>query len=547
MRIGRFSTDRPGRDPADQRPADQRHGGRSPVDRLRGVARSVTDVPALVAFRAAAVRGRSRRLVAAAFALLVVLTVTAGWAPAHLPGAGGKPLPGGGPSRLSSFEIALVLPSVYLSALAIAIIAAASAGGGRELLPREHAVAFPVSPTTDHLGALLMAPLNIAWLLQGWITLAATAFALGPDNLLAVQVPVLLWLAVATAAAQLIGWAIEWLRRGRHGVWLVRGAGALLASGGGWLIATDRFVPALDRSPTLEVLLVAIDGARGRWADWAQGVGTLLFAGLLIVVAGALVAHALARRPVLEETRMESWVRERRPNPASDLAALVRVDRAGVWRAVPLRRGFAVLALLPGLVALASRLEWHMLTILPGLVASGGTLLFGVNAWALDARGALWRETLPVPPRLAFTSRTLVLTEVLVAATGLTLVLASLRTVAPPTVAELVAVLCATVVVIAQVVSGSMRWSVSRPFAVDLRSARATPAPPLTMVGYSTRLALVTTLTAVLFAATAQMSWQLSVLLAVPFLLVSALRLTRTAAAWATPHTRSRVVTTVAA
>lgn len=514
---------------------------------LREAARAVSDVPALVRFRAAAVRGRSRRLVATAFALLVVLTVTAGWAPAHLPGAGGAPLPDGTPSGLSSFEIALVLPSLYLSALAIAVIAAASAGGGRELLPRELGVAYPVSPTTDHLGALLMAPLNIAWLVQAWLALAATAFALGPDNLLAVQLPVLLWIAVATAAAQLIGWAIEWLRRGPHGVWLVRGLGALLAVGGGWLIATDRFVPVLDRSPTLEVLLVALDGAQGRWADWVQGMGTLAFGGLVAVVAGAFVAHALARRPVLEETRMESWVHQRRADPTSDLAALVRVDRAGVWRAVPLRRGFAVLALLPGLVALASRLEWHMLTVLPGLVASGATLLFGVNAWALDARGALWRETLPVPPRLVFASRALVLTEVLVAATGLALVMASLRTAAPPTVAEVVAVLCVTVVVIAQVVSGSMRWSVSRPFAVDLRSARATPAPPLTMVGYSTRLALVTTLTAVLFAATAQMSWQLSVLLAVPFLLVSGLRLGRTATAWSAPQTRSRVVTTVAA
>ena len=28
------------------------------------------------------------------------------------------------------------------------------------------------------------------------------------------------------------------------------------------------------------------------------------------------------------------------------------------------------------------------------------------------------------------------------------------------------------------VVSASMRWSLRKPYAVDLRSARATPAPP---------------------------------------------------------------------
>ena len=44
----------------------------------------------------------------------------------------------------------------------IGVVSAAASGGGRELVPRDQAVAFPVSPTTDHLGALLMAPLNIA-------------------------------------------------------------------------------------------------------------------------------------------------------------------------------------------------------------------------------------------------------------------------------------------------------------------------------------------------------------------------------------------------
>ena len=69
-----------------------------------------------------------------------------------------------------------------------------------------------------------------------------------------------------------------------------------------------------------------------------------------------------------------------------------------------------------------------------------------------------------------FTSRVLVLLEVLLLATAGTLVLASLRA-GLPTVPELVAVLCAAVVVTMQAVSGSLRWSVRRPFAVDMRSA----------------------------------------------------------------------------
>ena len=99
---------------------------------------------------------------------------------------------------------------------------------------------------------------------------------------------------------------------------------------------------------------------------------------------------------------------------------MVRTDRASVWRAVPMRRGVVVLALGPAFVALLGDLQWDTMTILPGLVASGGALLYGVNAWCLDSRGALWRESLPVPPGTVFDARTYVLAEFLLAASLLT-------------------------------------------------------------------------------------------------------------------------------
>jgi hypothetical protein len=478
---------------------------------------------------------------ALALAMTVVLTALAGWLPAYLPGAAGSP----SSAPLTAADVILLLPSAYLGALVISIISAASSGGGRELLPRDQAVAYPVSPTTDHLGALLMAPLNIAWLLQAWTVLGATAFALGPENLPAAQLPVLLWILLATAVAQLVAWLEEWLRRVPAGVWVVRTTVAALVLGMAALVVTDTVVTVLDASPTLEVLLAALHGTNGEWGPWAGAVGLLLLGLLAAVVAGAWAAHVLARRAPLDELLAEGSVHAPREAPTSDLVALLRTDRAGIWRSVPLRRGVAVLALLPGLVALAGALDWRMLTILPGLVASGGALLFGVNAWCLDGRGTLWRESLPVPPRLGFATRALVLLEVLLLAVGLALVLGALRA-GVPTGPQLVAVLCAAVVVTLQVVSGSLRWSVRRPFAADLRSARATPAPPLTMVGYSSRLALVTTVTGMLFMGTSQASaWQLSVILAVPFLLVSLLRLLRTADLWERPEARARVVTTV--
>ncbi len=182
---------------------------------------------------------------------------------------------------------------------------------------------------------------------------------------------------------------------------------------------------------------------------------------------------------------------------------------------------------------------------LPGLVASGAALLFGVNAWCLDGPGGLWRDSLPADPRVVFLSRAWVLAEVLVLATGVTLAVAASRA-GPASTGELVAVGCASVVVVAQVVSASLRWSTRRPFAVALRSARATPAPPLTMVGYSVRLALVTTVVGLLFSALTQVAPVWSLLVALPFLLVSAARLLASARHWGEPTTRSRVLGTVA-
>lgn len=505
--------------------------------------RAISDVRLLVRFRVGVLHRRHHRAAVAAALVMVALTVVAALVPALLPGAG---------ESAQAREVTLLLPTGYVAVLAVSVLAATASGGGRELVPRDQAVALPVSPTTDHLGALLMAPLNIAWLIQSWGLLGVTAYSVGHQGavgwlgLLAAQIPVLVWLATATSLAQAAAWGAEWVRRGAGGMWLVRAGAACGFVAMTWLVLTDRLVGLLDASPAVRITVASLAPGTGRWGVWATTVMGLLAAAGAAVAVGGVLASMTARRQARDELRVESSTHQARGNPRSELSAQMRVDRAGIRRSVPLRRGLVVLAAFPGLVALAGGLEWSAVTILPGLVASGGALLFGVNAWCLDGRGALWRESLPGSPGVAFSSRVLVLLEILLVATGFTLLLASLRA-GSPTGAEVAAVLCCTAVVTVQVVAAALRWSVRRPFPSDMRSARATPAPPLVMVGYSARLALSTTVTALVFSTCARLSeWWVIVLVAVPFLLVSGHRLRRTSRSWADPVVRSRVVTTVA-
>ncbi|MFL6158692.1 MAG: hypothetical protein ACJ72D_21600 [Marmoricola sp.] len=496
-----------------------------------------SDLRALLAFRRSGLSQRSTRALRIGGTVVGLLTLAAVVGPAYL----GEPL-----QHRHAGDLVAVLPSMYLGFALLAMLAAISSGGGREVVPREQAVAFPVSTVTEHLGALLLAPLNIAWLIQAWTLLGATTYVLGPHNLPTVVLPMLVWIAVSTAVGQLVGWTFEGIRRGPRGILVSRGLTLAAGSAVAVLVATDRMTPLLDRSPTVRVYLATAYGSGGAWGRWALSLLVLVVVLLAVVGLGLLAAGWALARPLREELRLESGHRAPNPNPRSDLDALLRADRASIWRAVPLRRGLLVLGLMPGAVALAGALTWDLVTILPGLVASGGALLFGVNAWCLDGRGALWRDSLPVEPRLVFVAKVVVLFEVLLAAGALTIVLAGIRA-GVPSPAEVASVLMATLVVSAQVVATSLDWSVTSPYAVDLRSARATPAPPVVMAGYSAKLAARTTVVGLLFSgASFSADWRVPVLLAVPLLCWSTYRLMRTATAWAEPEVRARVIAVVA-
>jgi hypothetical protein len=483
-------------------------------------------------FRAATVR-RPRAAVIGGL-LLVVVTLGSAVAPAYLTTLDARP-----------DEVLDLLPLLMTGVLLLAAGAAIAGGGGRELLPREQLAIHPVGPATEHLGALLLAPLNLAWLVQAWTVLGATALAVGPAHLVPAQALTVLWLLVATAVAQGLGWCVEAVRRGPYGVLLVRTALGFLALVALALQLTGRLTDALAVVPTGRLVTAMTS------PSWPVAALVLVLLFLVAVPLGVLPARSALRRTPRDELKVETGVHPARPLPSgplpADVAMLRRVDRASVWRSVPMRRGIMVLALGPGLVAVANAMPWSSVLVLPGLVASGGALLYGVNAWSLDGRGLLWRESLPVGPSAVFAARALVMAEWLLAASAVTIVLASLRSGAP-TGPEVAALLCTWGVVILQVVAVAMSWSGRRPFAVDLRSARATPAPPAVMVGYSARLAVSTTLTALVFTGLASLPvWWLSPVVAVPFVAWSTARLLRARRRWLAADSRAAVVVAVVA
>jgi hypothetical protein len=495
--------------------------------------RATQDVAILFRFRAQAVRRRHlARVLTLSF---VTVTLAAAVVPAFMPGAAGAG---------KAFDIFLLMPSAMAGILALNIASAVASGGGRELISRDQAAPYPVSPTTDHLGALVLAPLNIAWMIQAWVLLGSMSYSFAPGRLVQAEVVMLLWLVFATTCGQVVAWTMEAVRRGPYGIAITRGLLVALGLAAGVVQLTGHVTDVLDRIPTLWFFQGAVSGWGARW--WIT-VAALIAGSLVAVAAGAAPTHVAARRMPRDEARMETDQHEPRPLPRSVLGLLIRTDRASVWRSVPMRRGVMVLAIGPGLVAIFGNLPWPSMTILPGLVASGGALLFGVNAWCLDGRGALWRENLPVPASALFDARAWVLTEFLATASLITVGIGALRA-GVPNAQELSALVCTLAVVLLQVVGASMRWSLAHPYPVDLRSARATPAPPAAMVGYSARLATSTTFTSLIFSGCAHVpDWRLSVLLAIPCLMWSGVRFARTARRWQDPVARALVVTTTAA
>jgi hypothetical protein len=490
---------------------------------------------ALLGLRARGLSTGARIAVVVGVALLVAMTVVSVTFPSEV-------------GLVSDLTDAMrrYLPVGYLAFVVTTATAVLFGGGGREALPADQVVAFPVGPTTDHLAGLVLAPLNLAWLLQAWTLLASVAVLTHGGHTWAAVVPVVLWLVAVTVLVQWLSWVVEYVRRGPRGELLVRTAAVVVGLVIVAVISTGHLLDAVLLTPAAWASSLPYLGAEGDWLNWLFGCLLLVAASLGAAILGSSAAKLTWTRPATTQARVETRRYASRPFPRSNLRALVAIDRGSVWRSAPLRRGLVLLSLLPVVVAFAGRLDWLMVPVLPGLVASGGALLFGVNAWALDARGAVWRESLPVPPVTSLVARAWVLVEVLMTASVATLVICGWRA-GPPTSAELSAAVCATATIALRTVASGLRWSVRRPFSVDLRSVRATPAPPLVMVAYSARLAVAATLTGLVFSVVGRLfSLWVSVGVAVLLCATSVVSLWWTARLWSRADVRSNVVETVA-
>lgn len=490
----------------------------------------------LMALRWRMVRSsRARAGFLALASTIPLLTLLAGVAGALLPGQ-------------RQFDVLLLAPTAFLAVALVAVLAPLVAGGGNELFPPDQLTALPVTARTEYLGSLVLTPLNLAWTTQVVGLVGLTTFLAEPGPLLALAlVTTFAYVACVTLLGHATAWLITGIRQsasGRRVSWVLV---ALIVTATAVTLVTGRTEDALDAAPTTYVVIALVNGAAGALDWWLSVTGVLVILAAAAFVAGERACTWALKQPGGAATQIDSTrVRRRAPFNAA-MGEQLAVDRASVWRSAPLRRGLLVLGLLPGLVAAAAGLAWPSLTLLPGLVAAGAGLLFGVNAFCLDGSGALWLSSLPGRPSVMFWSKARVVAEVCLVAVVITLAAGATRAGAAPTVDEFAALAAATVVVVVRVVATCMHLSITRPHRAELRSPRDTPAPPGVMAAYSVRLAVSTTLTAVLFSALAEVAtWHWSVLLGLPMTLFAARRLVRTAAEWQVVTTRARVVTVVA-
>jgi hypothetical protein len=438
-------------------------------------------------------------------------------------------------------------PAAFLGFAVLAVIAPLTAGGGNEVFPPDQLVAYPIGPTTQFLGGLALAPLNLVWVVQLLTLTAETAYVSQAGSPWRAGVTSAAYVLCMTVLGQALAWWVAGLRQTGRGRRVVRGL-ALALLGGTLLAARAGLGHAVLRHSPTRTVVSALAARPYELSRWALTTGVLVALTLLGLLLGATVCGWALRRPTDGGVTTDRGPVRRRPAQTSPLRELVAVNRASAWRAPALRRGALVLAVLPGIAAAGAAVPWQSLTVLPGLVAAGAGLLFGVNAFALDASGAVWLASLPHRPRLVAQAKLVVLGETVLTAVALVVVAGALRSPGSPSAAQLLAIAFSALACTALVVAIGMSSSVRRPHHAPLIGPRDSIAPPGALALASLKLSIPAALVGMLFEGAAQTgaAW-LPPLLALPLVAFAAWSVRRTLLAYDQVLPRARVVSVVSA
>ena len=436
---------------------------------------------ALVALRWRMVRSRRQRVGLAALGglalMIVILAVAAGRLVPH--------------DR--SFNATLVAPTAFLAYAALALIGPLAAGGGNELFPADDLVPHPVRASTTYFASVVLTPLNIAWVGETTALMSLSAYVTGQRiGTLSALALAAMFIAAMTTCGQAVAWAMTGVRQTEWGIRLIAAIAVLVGAVLVW-VAHAGLTSVLDRAPTRWVIVAMLQGAAGDYHLWIPTAVVLLALAMGGLALGARATAYTLRRPPGPAARQQARALRRR-SPAPTVGRQLRaIDRASVWRAPALRRGILVMGVLPGAATAAASVEWSALALTGGLVTAGAGLLFGVNAFCLDAGGALWLASCPVAPRDQIRAKAVVLVEVCLACSVIAVLAGAARARGHLTAVDVVTVSSNIAACTAAVVAICLRSSVLRPHRAEMRSTRATPAPPGAMAAQSARLATQTT------------------------------------------------------
>lgn len=456
-----------------------------------------------------------------------------------------------GASAIDPVQVATAVelaPQAFLGFGVLALIAPLTAGGGNDVVPSDQLVAFPVRPRTQFVGGLVLAPVNLVWVLQILALIAETAFLTNGGNVVLGAMTTAVYALAITALGQAMAWGIVGLRQSRRGRQAVALTGAALLLATVAVIRSGRGDAVLDNAPTRPVVEAVQAGASGHLGAWALTTAILLVLTFAFLRFGERTCGWALRRPGDAGSLRSTKVVSRRKAHASPLRMLVAMDRASVWRAPALRRGALVLAVLPGLGAAGMQVPWSSLVVLPGLVAAGAGLLFGINAFCLDGSGSVFLASLPHDQRLVARAKAIVLTETVLASVVLAALAGSLRSPGTPTRAQVIAIVMSGLACSAVVVSRAMASSVRRPHKADLAGPRDAVAPPGALALASIRLALPAGFVGVIMELSTRGNiWWVPLAVAGCVIALCSLSLYRSLSVWADPIPRARIVQTVSA